>query len=310
MNTSEPTFSKNSRPVISMVPSWTETLIEAGANVVARTRFCIHPENQVKSLVSLGGTKTLATDIDEKLRRLFGSEDLQSPPLYQSQNETCEGSVKPQPLVILDREENPKDYFSFFKERGFEIFVSNVTSISAFQSDLTRLLPCFEGTGGGNDGAEVAARLRGFERRISALLKTESEISSLGFAVLQSNLKPGEIENLLKDPSVPIFYFIWKDPWMVVSAETWIGDVFEHCARRKLSSGASKTRYPTLSESEIPEGSMLVFSSEPYPFAKEWKSLLKTEKIAKARGAVLVDGESFSWFGTRSLRFLEQSKRA
>ena len=43
--------------VVSLVPSWTETLIEAGVDVVGRTRFCLHPRDRVKSIPAVGGTK-------------------------------------------------------------------------------------------------------------------------------------------------------------------------------------------------------------------------------------------------------------
>ncbi|MBM7456943.1 hypothetical protein HNR62_002845 [Oceanisphaera litoralis] len=33
--------------VVFMVPSWTETLIECGVNVVGRTRYCVHPADRV-----------------------------------------------------------------------------------------------------------------------------------------------------------------------------------------------------------------------------------------------------------------------
>ena len=29
--------------IVCLVPSWTESLVEAGANVVGRTRYCVHP---------------------------------------------------------------------------------------------------------------------------------------------------------------------------------------------------------------------------------------------------------------------------
>ena len=58
------------RPVISMVPSWTETLVHARARVVGRTRFCVHPTDAVKNVSVLGGTKTLAQDADLKMREL------------------------------------------------------------------------------------------------------------------------------------------------------------------------------------------------------------------------------------------------
>lgn len=291
-NARSPFIFKNSRPVISMVPSWTETLVSVGANVVGRTRFCIHPKDLVKSIVVLGGTKTLAADIDEKLRLLS-----------QSQNET-------RPLVILDREENPKDYFRFFQERGFDVFVSDVTSVSAFQSDVKSLQSCFEGDVGGEGGGEIAARLAGYERRISALKKTDSEIRSLGSAVLQSNLPISEIESLLKTTEIPVLYFIWKNPWMVVSSKTWIGEILNGRTGRQVFSGESEGRYPALSEVEIPEGAFVLFSSEPYLFAKEWEQLLKLDWVRRSRAAILVDGESFSWFGIRSLRYLEEFKRA
>jgi hypothetical protein len=45
---------------------------------------------------------------------------------------------------------------------------------------------------------------------------------------------------------------------------------------------------------------VLLASSEPYPFHRRRESLLALD-----RPAALVDGESFSWFGVRSLSFLE-----
>ena len=66
--------------VISLVPSWTETLLEAGVNVVGRTRYCVHPAPRVSHLPVVGGTK----DVDwEKVRELNAD------------------------LLLLDREENP-----------------------------------------------------------------------------------------------------------------------------------------------------------------------------------------------------------
>lgn len=43
--------------VISWVPSWTETLIRAGVQVIGRTRYCVHPKGQVQKTPIVGGTK-------------------------------------------------------------------------------------------------------------------------------------------------------------------------------------------------------------------------------------------------------------
>ena len=49
-----------------------------------------------------------------------------------------------------------------------------------------------------------------------------------------------------------------------------------------------------------PAKTLLLFSSEPFPFAKK-----KSELVNLGFSSALVDGESFSWFGVRSLNFIE-----
>lgn len=48
--------------VVCMVPSWTETLIACGINVVGRTRYCIHPQGAVADIAVVGGTKDVQWD--------------------------------------------------------------------------------------------------------------------------------------------------------------------------------------------------------------------------------------------------------
>ncbi|MEM7800174.1 MAG: helical backbone metal receptor [Chloroflexota bacterium] len=43
--------------LISLVPSQTELLIDLGANVVGRTKFCVYPAEQVAEIPVIGGTK-------------------------------------------------------------------------------------------------------------------------------------------------------------------------------------------------------------------------------------------------------------
>ncbi len=65
-----------------MVPSWTETLLECGVDVVGRTGYCIHPSDRVATIPVLGGTK----DIDW--------------------NEVADTGAD---LILLDKEENTKE---------------------------------------------------------------------------------------------------------------------------------------------------------------------------------------------------------
>ncbi|WP_436517434.1 ABC transporter substrate-binding protein [Ekhidna sp. To15] len=58
----EVTFSFPPRRIISLVPSQTEFLIDTGAPVVGRTKFCIHPANKVSKIPVIGGTKKFRFD--------------------------------------------------------------------------------------------------------------------------------------------------------------------------------------------------------------------------------------------------------
>jgi ABC-type Fe3+-hydroxamate transport system substrate-binding protein len=55
--------------IVSLVPSLTELLFDLGLGdrIVGRTAFCVHPEDRVKAVRSVGGTKTINM---KKLRRL------------------------------------------------------------------------------------------------------------------------------------------------------------------------------------------------------------------------------------------------
>lgn len=59
-------FETQKRPqrVISLVPSTTETIfaIGAGSRLVGRTRFCIHPREELQGIASVGGTKNPKLD--------------------------------------------------------------------------------------------------------------------------------------------------------------------------------------------------------------------------------------------------------
>jgi hypothetical protein len=50
------------------------------------------------------------------------------------------------------------------------------------------------------------------------------------------------------------------------------------------------------------DDTIFLFSSEPFPFSKK-----KAELELLGRPSLIVDGECFSWFGIRSLRFLDRN---
>jgi ABC-type Fe3+-hydroxamate transport system substrate-binding protein len=90
--------------VVSLVPSITEALFDLGLSeneVIGRTKFCIHPENKVKNVPVIGGTKNINID---KIRAL-------------------------QPdLILANKEENIKEQVETLMD-DFKVIVTNVETI-------------------------------------------------------------------------------------------------------------------------------------------------------------------------------------
>jgi len=131
--------------------------------------------------------------------------------------------------------------------------------------------------------------LSGFSDLYLMLLNNKHQISQekfLAHSILKKNSEP-ELDNLE--------YIIWKNPYMAIGSDTFIAQVF-NLVGLKLS---RLEKYPELTEAEIKEKYCL-FSSEPYPFAKDFDEL--THFGFKA---ALIDGEKISWYGVRNLKFLE-----
>jgi ABC-type Fe3+-hydroxamate transport system substrate-binding protein len=85
--------------IISLVPSITETLFDLGLTdneVIGRTKFCIHPSENVKNIEIIGGTKNLNID---KIK-----------------------SLKPD-IILANKEENVKDQVeSLMQDFRVEVF--------------------------------------------------------------------------------------------------------------------------------------------------------------------------------------------
>ncbi len=108
------------------------------------------------------------------------------------------------------------------------------------------------------------------------------------------------LKNTTSYPLSRVCYLIWKDPYMTVGGDTFISHLLQQAGFENLY--RHQTRYPILELSDLQQldGELLLLSSEPYPFAQkhlaELQALLPQTKIA------LVDGEMFSWYGSRLQR--------
>jgi ABC-type Fe3+-hydroxamate transport system substrate-binding protein len=93
-------------------------------------------------------------------------------------------------------------------------------------------------------------------------------------------------------------YLIWKDPWMSIGHDTFIHDMLERLGVHNIFS--DKTRYPEVTISELQRCEFLLLSSEPYPFTQ--KHIDELQAQLPHTQILLVDGELFSWYGSRLLQ--------
>lgn len=95
-------------------------------------------------------------------------------------------------------------------------------------------------------------------------------------------------------------YFIWKSPWMVVGENTFIHSVLGRIGLENIGAQL-EGRYPDIEEAAIPQlqPDLILLSSEPYPFKADHIAYLK--KLVPNAHIQLVDGEMFTWYGSRML---------
>jgi ABC-type Fe3+-hydroxamate transport system substrate-binding protein len=128
-------------------------------------------------------------------------------------------------------------------------------------------------------------------------------------AIIKDELdaKIKDFKNFLADKAtLKVVYFIWKNPWMVAADNTFINHLlalckFDNCYK-------DKSRYPEISLEDLKtkEIDVIFLSSEPFPFKEKNSSNFKDH--AKNTDIVLVDGEYFSWYGSRLLKAFDYFK--
>lgn len=104
-----------------------------------------------------------------------------------------------------------------------------------------------------------------------------------------------------KLPSFRTLYLIWKKPWMAAAPGTFIHELMTISGLKNCLQ--ENNRYPELNDADIktinPE--LILLSSEPYPFRQ--KHIDELGALCPNARIMLVDGEMFSWYGSRLKKF-------
>lgn len=92
-------------------------------------------------------------------------------------------------------------------------------------------------------------------------------------------------------------YLIWKDPYMSIGKHTFIHEMMLKCGFENVL--GDMDRYPILTAEDIKalDPEVILLSSEPYPFKEKHRK--EIQEILPFAQIALVDGEMFSWYGSR-----------
>jgi ABC-type Fe3+-hydroxamate transport system substrate-binding protein len=99
-------------------------------------------------------------------------------------------------------------------------------------------------------------------------------------------------------PKLRVLYLIWRKPYMAAGTGTFINSMLQLCGFENVTNAQ---RYPELTAHDIQavKPDVILLSSEPYPFVQ--KHVDEFRKMLPGAQIELVDGELFSWYGSRLL---------
>ncbi|HUX85180.1 MAG TPA: helical backbone metal receptor [Chitinophagaceae bacterium] len=127
--------------------------------------------------------------------------------------------------------------------------------------------------------------------RIGEITSRQKEAGSLHARIASGFVNP------LQPSGGNAVYLIWRKPWMTVGGDTFISDMMRHLGISNAFGSA--TRYPKVSLEEISgvQPEWVLLSSEPFPFGEKHRAELGS--ALPGSRIILVDGEMFSWYGSR-----------
>lgn len=122
-----------------------------------------------------------------------------------------------------------------------------------------------------------------------------------------------DFQNFIKDkPTHKVAYFIWANPYMVAGGETFINEMLKLNKFENIYDNHPKYegRYPEVVIQKMRiqgDPDLVLLSSEPFPFKDE--HAFELGRHTHHAKTVFVDGEMFSWYGSRILKAFDYFKK-
>ncbi len=167
-------------------------------------------------------------------------------------------------LIIGNKEENYQEGIAALEEK-YPVWMSDVNNLE-----------------------DAYGMIKSIGKITGTALKADNIVEEIGSGMMQNFSKKGTA-----------VYLIWNDPIMVAGEFTFIHHMLEKAGFTNM---ISTPRYPKIDLSDLksinPE--FVLLSSEPYPFQE--KHVPKYQNALPKSKVRIVDGELFSWYGSRLLK--------
>lgn len=172
-------------------------------------------------------------------------------------------------LIIGNKEENYQEGIEVLKQK-YPVWMSDITTL---EQAIEMIKAVGDITGTKDRAMEICTRVR------------------------------QNFDNVKKQPPRRVIYFIWKKPYMAVGNDTFINEMLARLGLINIASDLP--RYPELTPLDIKglNPDLILLSSEPYPFKE--KHFNEFKEICPAANVRIVDGEMFSWYGSRLLKAVD-----
>jgi ABC-type Fe3+-hydroxamate transport system substrate-binding protein len=177
-------------------------------------------------------------------------------------------------LVIANIEENVAAHVDTLRGWGIPVWVTYPRTVDAA---LTMIHELGDVTGARAAAARMLAELEPLVARVRATVATR---------------RP-----------VPVFYAIWREPYMTVGPDTYVHDVLALCGAANVFGDATE-RYPavTLEAVAARQPAVIVLPDEPFRFravhTRDFEAYPDVPAVRDGR-VLLVDGKPFTWHGPR-----------
>lgn len=168
-------------------------------------------------------------------------------------------------IILCNKEENTKEMISDL-EKDYQLHISDVNTLADAYELIEQYGELFEVQ---HKAAEISKAIKKEEESFRTYIKEK--------------------------PVLKVAYFIWRKPWMVAGGKTFINHLLEINHFKNVYK--QTPRYPEIEIDHLKPVDFVLLSSEPFPFGEKHKQEILP--YAGSSQIALVDGEYFSWYGSR-----------